>query len=72
MERIGESIKELRIKNGISMRELSRRSSVSLAALSRMENGDTNPTIKTLCLIAGAFELRASEFMTHVESRLAA
>ena len=45
-------IKEVRNQNGITLRQLSELSGVSKSQISLIENGDSNPTLLVMCMIA--------------------
>ena len=55
--KVGEKIKTLRSKNGLSLRELSDRSGLSFNAISKIERGENSPTVASLHKIAAALEV---------------
>lgn len=57
MPSTGSSIKELRLSMGLSIRALARRADVSVAYLSKLERGESNPTIGLLRRIAEALNV---------------
>lgn len=46
------NLKDIRIEIGMSIAELSRRSKVSRVTISKIENGESNPTIKTIVALS--------------------
>ena len=50
--KLGEQIKKLRIKEGMKRQELSMLSMVNYTTLMNIENGKSNPTLKTLHRLA--------------------
>ncbi len=54
---IGSRIKLLRKQKGLTLRELSERSGLSMNAISRMENGQTSPTVSSVHRLAMALGL---------------
>ncbi len=54
---IGDSLKELRLHRGLSLRWLAERSGVSAAMVSRIENGLVSPSIGTLEALANFLEV---------------
>jgi transcriptional regulator with XRE-family HTH domain len=51
---LGERIRELRLKKGISQEELSNEAEVPLSQIGRIERGEINPTISSIYVIAQA------------------
>jgi transcriptional regulator with XRE-family HTH domain len=51
---VGERIREIRLKQGISQEALSHEADIPLSQIGRIERGETNPTISTLYVIAQA------------------
>lgn len=60
---IGERLKELRARAGLSLERLSRQAGVSRAMLGQIERGRSIPTITVLMRIAAAFQLPVSAFL---------
>lgn len=52
--RIGERIREMRRRNGLTAQEVARRAGVSAAYLSRLENDKISPTVTTLSRLTQA------------------
>lgn len=48
---------EIRNNKGISIRHLAKLSGVSKSTINGIENGNHDPTIYTLCLLAGALQV---------------
>jgi transcriptional regulator with XRE-family HTH domain/quercetin dioxygenase-like cupin family protein len=48
MENLGARIREIRMRNGMSLRELARRIDVSPSFISQIENGRSQPSVMTL------------------------
>ena len=63
-EAIGERLKELRRRHGLSQRELARQSGVANATISLIENGKLNPTVSMLKKVLGGVPVRLSEFFS--------
>ena len=59
---LGEYIKHLREKKGISAYKLSLRSGVYASVVSRLERGAHNPTWGTLNKIIGGFDMSVAQF----------
>ncbi len=62
-KRLGENLKEIRLKKKLSQGDLSRDLNVDRAYISNMENGRMNPTLSTLEKIAGALGISSSELL---------
>lgn len=58
---INYKIKELRLKQGISIRKLAELSDISYAHISLIENGKRHPTLLSLIHIASALNVDVSE-----------
>jgi len=52
--KLGQSVKTLRERQGLSLRALAARSGVSINAISRIERGETSPTVASLRRLAAA------------------
>lgn len=61
MTEIGNRIKEIRLKKGLSQEELAEASKVNLRTIQRIENNKTKPREKTLQLIFNALEIEIIE-----------
>jgi len=54
---LGERIRKLRIKQGLSQEALANEADVPLSQIGRIERGENNPTISTLYVIALALQI---------------
>lgn len=61
IKRITQKIKEIRLSRGLSVQELAYRCDMERSNLSRLEAGRTNMTIKTLCTICNALEVKVAD-----------
>lgn len=61
---IGQKIKDLRLKNGLTLEELASRSELSKGFLSQLERDLTSPSISTLNDIVEALGISLSDFFT--------
>lgn len=55
----------VRAAHGLSAEKLARRSGVSRTQILRIENGWSNPTLKTLCFLADAMDVDVNELYRH-------
>ena len=62
-EALGQRIKALRARNGLTLEQLSQRSGVSRAMLSTIERGEKSPTLPILVRIAAGFGLTLSHLL---------
>lgn len=61
---VGEKIKNLRLKLGLSQEELAVKSGISRVTISKLENGSQNITTnKTLAMLGEALGCKASYFL---------
>jgi len=61
---IGENIRTIRKKKGISQDKLSKLADVTLTTLTKIESGaNSNPTIKTIQKIAGALGVKVGDLL---------
>lgn len=58
---LGLKIKKLRLKKSMTQNELSIECNFEKASMSRIESGQTNPTIKTLYKICTALDVHISD-----------
>ena len=65
MINIGEQIKIIRNKKGITVRQLEVLSGVSNATISRIENDNQSPSIETLERICTALEISLKDFLEY-------
>lgn len=61
--RIGQSVRYLRLKEGISQEELAFRANLNLNSISTLERGLNNVKIKTLYSIAHALNVQIEEIL---------
>ena len=69
IERLGQHIKELRKKKGISQIDLAYDCDFEKQNMRRIEAGKTNPTIKTLLKIAKALNISISELVKNFDEK---
>ncbi len=60
--KIGERVKEIRIKQGLTQTELSEKSRITVRTIQRIENHEVNPSIHSLKMLCDALEVPLSEF----------
>lgn len=61
--KLGENLKRIRTKKGISQGEIARRLEVDKGFVSNIENGKTNPTLSTIAKLAKAIEVSIKDLM---------
>lgn len=61
--KIAKKIKSIRKSKGLTVQELAYRCEIERSNLSRLEAGKTNMTIKTLCIICNALNVKLSEII---------
>jgi transcriptional regulator with XRE-family HTH domain len=62
---VGKRIRALREQRGLSLRALAEQSSLSINAISRMERGETSPTVSSLHSLATALNVPITDFFQH-------
>jgi len=65
--RVGERIKILREKKGLSLKEMADLTGLSTALLSQMENHLISPSLGTLVRLARAFDAKVGDFLGETE-----
>lgn len=65
LKRIGTNIKVIRESKGISQVDLAYICNFEKPNMSRIESGNTNPTIKTLIKIAKALDVHVLDLLQH-------
>ena len=65
----GESVRRRRKALGLSQEDLAAKSGMHPTYLSGIENGARNPTLKTICALASALEVRAAILFTNKTDR---
>ncbi|MGD9125460.1 MAG: XRE family transcriptional regulator [Desulfarculaceae bacterium] len=66
---IGKSIKDIRIRNDLTLEALSKKSGVSKAMLSQIESDKVNPTIMTLWKIAQGLNVDINQLTAKLTSK---
>lgn len=61
---IGERIRELRIKNGLSQEQLSLRTEITTTYLGLIERNQKNPTIKVIKQICNSLNISLADFFS--------
>ena len=69
---MGETLRELRMAAGMTLREVSMASMVSLGYLSEIERGHKEASSEVLFSIASALDVSLSELMISISGKLAA
>jgi transcriptional regulator with XRE-family HTH domain len=59
---IGQRLREIRARNGFSIRDLARKSGLNVNTLSMIENGRTSPSLETLQQLSFALETPIASF----------
>jgi len=62
IQAIGIAIRELRVKTGLSQFHLAIQVGISENQLSRIERGESNPTVRTLHKIASHLDVNIADF----------
>ena len=60
---IGKNIKRIRLKKGLTQLDLAAACGFEESSIGRLENGKTNPTIKTLVKIATALGTKLADLV---------
>lgn len=71
-ERIGEVLREVRMRQGRTLREVSTQAQVSLGYISEIERGQKEPSSELLAAICAAMDVPLSVILLEVSARLAA
>ena len=66
---LGDTIKTLRIKEGLTQEQLAEKCEASAVYISEIERGIKQPTFHTVFIISLALEIKLSDFVTELESR---
>ena len=64
---VGKQIKQIRTSKGLSLLDLSALSNIEKANLSKMENGKSNLTLRTLLTISDALNVNPYELLKYDE-----
>ncbi len=62
-KKLGNNLKEIRIRKNITQTELAKTLGVDKSFLSNIENGKTNPTLSTISSLAQALEVSTNELL---------
>jgi putative transcriptional regulator len=63
IKQIGKNIRKFRKKKGFSQLDLAAACGFEESSIGRLENGKTNPTIKTLVKIGKALEVKLTDLV---------
>jgi transcriptional regulator with XRE-family HTH domain len=66
---IGREIKRHRTKNGLTIAELAKQSNLSIGMLSKIENGNTSPSLSTLQALSKALLIPITAFFRKFEEK---
>lgn len=66
----GQTLKELRIKSGLSQEALALECDLDRTYISLLERGLRQPTLKTLFKLSGTLEILPSKFLASLEKLL--
>jgi len=64
---IGNTIKRLRKKKGITLKDMAKLTGIQVATLSRIENDKMEGDLNTYMLIAGGLDLKLSQLFAAIE-----
>lgn len=63
IEQIGNNIRKFRLKKGFTQLDLAAMCGFEESSIGRLENGNTNPTIKTLLKISVALNVKLTDLV---------
>ena len=66
-ERLGHSIKMMRVERGWSLKDLANQTKLSVSQISSIERGTNLPSIESLLAICRAFERKPSEVLAGID-----
>jgi transcriptional regulator with XRE-family HTH domain len=66
---IGAQVREMRMALGMTMAELAKSASLSVGMLSKIENGQTSPSLNTLQCLAMALNIPLASFFTKYDEK---
>ncbi|MBQ8791521.1 MAG: helix-turn-helix transcriptional regulator [Ruminiclostridium sp.] len=69
-ELVGDVIKELREKKGLSQEVVSGLADIGRTHLSAIERGERRPTLETLFRLAQALDMKPSEIVALIEEKM--
>jgi len=62
-KKLGDNLKRIRIKKGITQIEIARRLGVDRSFVSNIENGKNNPTLSTITSLAKVLDVPSTELL---------
>lgn len=65
MDNLGERLKDIRLKQGLSLRELARQAKVSPSFISQIENGKSQPSVATLYSFSQLLDISIDDLFDH-------
>ena len=65
MDNLGERLKGIRMKQGLSLRELARQANVSPSFISQIENGKSQPSVATLYSFSQLLDISIDDLFDH-------
>ncbi|QWZ07422.1 helix-turn-helix domain-containing protein [Nocardioides panacis] len=65
MDNLGERLKSIRLKQGLSLRELARQANVSPSFISQIENGKSQPSVATLYSFSQLLDISIDDLFDH-------
>jgi transcriptional regulator with XRE-family HTH domain/mannose-6-phosphate isomerase-like protein (cupin superfamily) len=65
MDNLGERLKSIRMKQGLSLRELARQANVSPSFISQIENGKSQPSVATLYSFSQLLDISIDDLFDH-------
>jgi transcriptional regulator with XRE-family HTH domain len=68
MDNLGERLKDIRLKAGLTLRELARQANVSPSFISQIENGKSQPSVATLYSFSQLLNVSVDELFESKES----
>lgn len=66
---IGAQVRDMRTALGMTMSDLARAASISVGMLSKIENGQTSPSLQTLQNLAGALNIPLASFFAKYDEK---
>lgn len=66
---IGREVRALRQQLGMTLQDVTRVTGLSVAMVSKIENGQTSPSLSTLTALSKAFRVPINYFFRHVEEK---
>lgn len=72
IKEFGKAVRSLRLARGLTQEELAEKANLHVNSISFVERGMTPPALDTICAIADALAVKASDLITDMEARAAA